>query len=87
MADDIVDYLLREFRESFPEASEETLSALEEKARGEWGGDEAYVAKKKIKMSQKQKAVTEYIGGKPIKDIKKNTGVGRATLYRHLKKA
>ncbi len=86
MADDIVDYILQEVKVQLPEISEAQLTAIEEKTRSEWGGDEAYVGKKKIKHSQKQKAVTEYIGGKPLKLIRQETGVGRATLYRHLKK-
>jgi DNA invertase Pin-like site-specific DNA recombinase len=91
MATDIVDYILKEIRDALPEMSTEELqaklSAVETKTRSEWGGDAAYVAKKKNTTAQKQKAVAEYLGGKPFSKIRETTGVGRATLYRHLKKA
>jgi hypothetical protein len=91
MADDIVDFMLKEIREALPHISEqelqEKLDVIETKTRTEWGGDAAYVAKKKITPAQKIKAVKEYLGGKPFKAIKDSTGVGRATLFRYLKKA
>lgn len=86
MTQDVVDYILQEIKAEIPSITDEQLEAIEEKTRQQWGGDDAYVAKKKIKHAQKQKAVSEYIGGKPLKLIRQETGVGRATLYRHLKK-
>lgn len=86
MAEDIVDYMLNEIKRGIPEISEQVLSEIEEKTRHEWGGDEVYISKKTITTAQKQKAVTEYLGGRPLRDIEKEHGVSRATLYRHLKK-
>lgn len=91
MADDIVDFMLKQIKKAFPEInteqSEEKLVEVETEVRSEWGGDTAYVAKKKTTKAQKQKAVSEYLGGKPFSKIKETTGVARATLYRHLKKS
>lgn len=86
MALDVVDYMLQEIKTEIPAITDEQLQAIEEKTRQQWGGDEAYISKKKIKSSQKDKAVNDYIDGMALKEIKKSTGVGRATLYRHLKK-
>ena len=86
MAQDIVDTMLLEIQQTMPDIQEEMLAAIEEKIRMQYGGQECYVGKKRIKYSQKQKAVTEYLGGKPLKDIEKNQGLSRRTLYRHLKK-
>lgn len=86
MLKDVVDYMLDEIKAEIPAITDAQLAAIEAKTRQEWGGDEAYISKRKIKHAQKQKAVNEYINGIATKEIKKNTGVGRATLYRHLKK-
>jgi len=86
MAADIVDAMLEEFKAVFPNASAEVLQHIEEKIRTEYGGDECYIAKKKIKSTQKQNAVTDYLGGKPVSQIEKDQGLSRRTLYRHLKK-
>lgn len=86
MADDLLDESAQAIKIAFQEIPADKIDAIFEQLRQKWGGNEAYIAKRKITNQQKQKAVTEYIGGKPLKDISKDTGVGRATLYRHLKK-
>ena len=86
MALDVVDFMLQEIKSEMPAITEAQLHHIEDKTRHEWGGDDAYISKKKIRDAQKERAVHEYIGGRALKDIEKDTGVGRATLYRHLKK-
>jgi len=86
MAQDIVDYMLNEIKRGAPEVSEEMLAEIEEKTRIQWGGDEVYISKKTTAAAQKQKVVTEYLGGRPLCEIQKELGISRATLYRHLKK-
>lgn len=86
MALDVVDFMLQEFKSEIPAITDEQLQQIEDKTRHEWGGDDAYISKKKIRAAQKERAVNQYIGGDSLKDIKKQTGVARATLYRHLKK-
>jgi hypothetical protein len=86
MAQDIVDYMLNEIKRVMPEISDQSLIEVEEKARHEFGGDEVYISKKSMTSAQKQKVVTEYLGGRPLREIQKDHGISRATLYRHLKR-
>lgn len=90
MAEDIVDFMMQQFRDAIPELNkeqvQEKLELIETTTRKHWGGEDAYIAKKKINKAQVKKAVTEYLGGKPFSEIRKETGVGRATIFRHMKK-
>jgi len=86
MADDIVNDMLERVRQACPDITENQLSVIEHQIRNDWGGNETYIQKKRISTAQKQKAVDEYIGGRPVEVIRKKTGVSRSTLYRHLKK-
>jgi transcriptional regulator of acetoin/glycerol metabolism len=84
VADDFVSSLLAKLKKLLPSATDDQLTLIEDEIRTEWGGEEPYIAK--TDKRRKDKAVNQYIGGTPIKEIRKKTGISRATLYRHLKK-
>jgi hypothetical protein len=86
MSDDFVSDLLKRLKRLLPSISDQELESFEESIRNDWGGAEPYIAKKKISAEKKKRAVDEYIGGRPLKEIREKTGVSRASLYRHLKK-
>jgi DNA invertase Pin-like site-specific DNA recombinase len=88
MKDDFVSYMVILVAKICPQLDEQSALELEDQIRQDWGGSEVgYIAKKrKIAPEAKDTAVQEYISGQDLKEIKKNTGISRASLYRHLKK-
>jgi transcriptional regulator of acetoin/glycerol metabolism len=81
---DIMKRLLALCGDSFSEAQ---ALQIEEQLRQEYGGCEHWISPPpKVPKQAKEKAVTEYLEGKPINEVIAKNGISRATLYRHLKK-
>ncbi|HEU4708747.1 MAG TPA: hypothetical protein VFS17_05490, partial [Methylophilaceae bacterium] len=60
---------------------------VEQQIRREYGGSEVWISPpEKIPKQKKDKAVKEYLDGKPVEEVTVRNGISRATLYRHLKR-
>lgn len=85
--DDLVrDILLRVMAtsESF---SEDQAQQIEQQIRHDWGGERVVVAKKMHKAEDRKKVVARVVQHKiPPGIVARQSGIGRATLYRWLKK-
>jgi len=81
---DIMKRLLAMCGDSFTESQ---ALQIEEQLRQEYGGQEVWVSPKpKIPKEAKEKAVADYLDGKPINEVVAKNGISRATLYRYIKK-
>ena len=87
---DIVRELIRRILEAASREGALTESIaleIERSFRREYAGSEYYVKKMNSPGAQaREQIVSDYMAGKPEKQIIANVGLSRATIYRHLKK-
>lgn len=88
MKDDIVTYFIKIAQKVCPALDAKAALELEDQIRRDWGGQEPYISKNSSHREQmKNQAVQAYLTtNKPVERIEKETGISRASLYRHLKK-
>lgn len=86
MQDDLILEFIKAVRDMDSSFTEMMANQLESQMRQRYGGEEIYIPKKKIQVTQKERAKQEYLEGKPIEETTKKNGISRASLYRHLKK-
>ena len=81
MADDIVRYFVRQFRELHPETPDDELWNIELQARQVWGGTDVYVCKKAT--AGKVSRLAQRLGaGGSILEAFLSAGVPRSTGFR-----
>ena len=92
--DDLIRDILARVMAVSEDFSQAQALQIEEQVRHDWGGERVFVAKvhhnpKGARHSEQVKMAitTEVEQGMPTRDIERKHGVGRATIYRLLKRS
>ena len=81
---DLIADVCRRFRQLDADISELLASRVEKEARQAYGGERIYVANQVLR--DKARALEGVVQGRPVREMAKELGVSRITIYRHLKR-
>lgn len=83
---DIIECLLQAVRDAQPSFSEELALQIEQQFRHEWGGEQVKIAKRAPLLRKAREKVLAEVGTKPDREVAKENGISRRTMYRYLAK-
>ncbi len=84
--EDFLRFVLRLVMEAAPSFSEAQAEQIERQVRHDYGGERPFIAKRGPMLRRAREKVMATVGTKPDKEVARENGISRATMYRYLSK-